>query len=146
LTSNFRDSSFDVDAVALDDQGFLSAAAREIAERHGWPPNWLNDGVRTFLSPNVEAPEGHELFATYPDEAHPGLRVFTPKPEYMLAMKLMSLRIEPGGKDLDDVLAFMRVVGVSDKRQIVDFAARFYPRRVSWLSRSTGFGAFMRNA
>jgi hypothetical protein len=128
LVSNFRFSSEDVDAVALEDQAFVDQAAREIATRHGWPTDWLNDGVRTYLSPAVDSHDAHELFATYPEESSPGLRVYVPTPEYMLAMKLMALRIAPtAGKDLDDIINLLQIVGIESKAQIVDFAARFYP-------------------
>ena len=68
--------------------------ARDIAIQRGWPEDWLNDGVRTYLSPNVEAPDVHLLTGTYPSEDRPGLRVYVPRPEYMLAMKLMALRVD----------------------------------------------------
>jgi len=97
LVSNFRIATADVDAVAADDQSFLDSAAQTIAERRGWPSDWLNDGVRTYLSPLVDGFEQHELFRTYPSEQTPGLRAFVPTPEYMLAMKLMALRLDPGG-------------------------------------------------
>jgi hypothetical protein len=97
LVSNFRTATADVDAVAADDQSFLDSAAQTIAERRGWPRAWLNDGVRTYLSPLVDGFEQHELFRTYPSEQTPGLRAFVPTPEYMLAMKLMALRLDPGG-------------------------------------------------
>lgn len=128
LVSNFRDSSWDIDAVASPDQDFIREASLILADRHGWPADWLNDGVRTYLSPMAEDNRFHEWFATYPDEASPGLRVYVPTPEYLLAMKLMALRVEPsGGKDLDDILNLMEVVGITGKHEIVDAAARFYP-------------------
>jgi hypothetical protein len=127
LVSNFRLSSEDVDAVALADQAFIDEAARLIAARKGWPDSWLSDGVRTYLSPLVKGHAAHAFYGTYPNEAKPGLRVYVPTPEYMLAMKLMSMRIEPGGKDLDDILSLMQVVGLHDRAEIVAFAARFYP-------------------
>ena len=54
LVSNFRIATADVDAVAATDQGFLDSAAQTIAARRGWPRDWLNDGVRSYLSPAVE--------------------------------------------------------------------------------------------
>ena len=132
LVSNFRVGSEDVDAVAIADQDFIDRAARTIAARHGWPDDWLNDGVRTYLSPAVEGHAAHELFATYPDETNPGLRVYVPNAHYMLAMKLMALRIEPAEKDLEDIVNLLRVVGINNKEEIVAFAAEFYPEaRVS---------------
>ena len=123
-----------MDAVAADDQGFLDLAVRAVAQRRGWPPDWLNDGVRAYLSPRVEGLDQHSLFCTYPDEQRPGLRVFVPSAEYILAMKLMALRIDPASarKDLDDILNLMQVVGLDRREEIIAFAARFYPEaRVS---------------
>jgi hypothetical protein len=134
LVSNFRLATRDVDAVAAEDQGFLDQAARTVADRHGWPEQWLNDGVRTYLSPLVEDLEQHMLFRSYPSEDRPGVRVFVPTPEYMLAMKLMALRIGPeeDQKDLDDILNLLEIVRLDRKEDIVAFAARFYPEaRVS---------------
>jgi hypothetical protein len=129
LVSNFRIATADVDAVAATDQGFLDSAAQTIAARRGWPRDWLNDGVRTYLSPAVKGFAQHTLFRTYPSEQTPGLRLFVPTPEYMLAMKLMALRIEPGSdrNDLEDILNLMQITGLKEKSDIVEFAARFYP-------------------
>jgi hypothetical protein len=129
LASNFRVATADVDAVALADQGFVDHAAQIVAQRHGWPPDWLNDGVRTYLSPLAETPEHHELLRGYPDEAKPGVRVFVPTAEYLLAMKLMAMRIDSasGQKDIADILNLLNVVGVKTKDDIITFAAAFYP-------------------
>lgn len=129
LASDFRVATKDVDAVALTDQAFIDAAAHDIAVRRGWPENWLNDGVRTYLIPLAEDRADREPFRTYPSESRVGLRVFIPNAGYMLAMNLMALRIDPatGSKDLDDVLHLMRVCGLKDRDAIVAFAARFYP-------------------
>jgi hypothetical protein len=129
LVSNFRITTADVDAVASEDQGFLDSAAATVASRRGWPRSWLNDGVRTYLSPHVEGFAQHTLFRTYPNEEAPGLRVFVPTAEYMLAMKLMALRLDPGGgrNDLEDILNLMQVAGIKEKAEILRFAARFYP-------------------
>lgn len=129
LVSNFRVATADVDAVAAVDQGFLDTAAQTVAARRGWPRDWLNDGVRTYLSPQVEGFAQHTLFRTYPSEQTSGLRVFVPAAEYMLAMKLMALRLDPasGRNDREDILNLMQVVGMKEKADIVQFAARFYP-------------------
>ncbi len=129
LVSNFRVATADVDAVAAEDQGFIDSAAQTIAARRGWPRDWLNDGVRTYLSPQVDGFEQHALFRTYPREETPGVRVFVPTLEYMLAMKLMALRLDAGsGKsDLEDILNLMQVAGMKEKGDILRFASRFYP-------------------
>lgn len=130
MVSNFRVSTADVDAVATTDQGFIDAAAAAIASELSWPPDWLNDGVRTFLSPNVEGPQGHALSGTYPSEQEPGLRVYTPTAEYMLAMKLMAMRIDEygdTGKDLEDILNLMSVVGIGSRADLIAIATDYYP-------------------
>ena len=134
MVSNSRAASQDIDAVAMTDQTFVDRTSAEIAERRGWPIDWLNDGVRTYLSPNVDEIEDHSLSATYPSEKNPGLRVYTPTAEYMLAMKLMSMRIdEPGGgRDHADIINLMQVGGIKDKAELITIASRFYPEaRVS---------------
>lgn len=130
LASNFRVATQDVDAVVEGDQSTVNRLAEEVARRRGWAADWLNDGVRTYLSPNVEGlAEHHELFCAYPSEQDVGLRVFVPSPEYMLAMKLMAMRLDPaGGKsDLADIVNLMEVVGLNTPDETIDFAASFYP-------------------
>ena len=63
LVSNFRIATADVDAMAAEDQGFLDTAAQTVASRRGWPRDWLNDGVRTYLSPQVEGFAQHTCSA-----------------------------------------------------------------------------------
>ena len=81
--------------------------------------------MRTYLSPPVDGFEQHTLSRTYPSEETPGLRVFVPAAEYMLAMKLMALRVDPGGgkSDLEDILNLMQVAGMKDKGDILRFAS-----------------------
>jgi|SRR5882672_9698784 len=129
LASNFRVTTADVDAVAMSDQHFIDEAAQTIAARHNWSADWFNDGVRTYLSPNVDAPDHHELLRAYPNDSAPGVRIFVPTAEYMLAMKLMAGRIDAasGAKDLADILNLIEVTGITSKDEIVNFAAGFYP-------------------
>ena len=130
LASNFRVATQDVDAVVEGDQSSVNRLAEKVAQSRGWAADWLNDGVRTYLSPNVDGlAEHHELLRAYPSEQAPGLRVFVPSPEYMLAMKLMAMRLDPaGGKsDLADIVNLMEVVGLKTPEETIDFAASFYP-------------------
>ena len=130
LASNFRVATQDVDAVVDGDPSTIERLARGIAQKRGWPHDWLNDGVRTYLSPNVNGlKEHHALFRAYPSEQEPGLRVFVPTPEYMLAMKFMALRIDPaaGKSDVADIINLIEVVGLKTANEAIEFAAAFYP-------------------
>ncbi len=130
LASNFRVATQDVDAVVEGSQDTITRLAEDIARSRNWPSDWLNDGVRTYLSPHVSGlQEHHALLRAYPLEQEPGLRVFVPSPEYMLAMKLMAMRIDPSGdkSDVADILNLLDVVGFTTQEDVIDFAASFYP-------------------
>ncbi len=130
LASNFRAATQDVDAVVEGDPSTIERLAQGVAQKRGWSHNWLNDGVRTYLSPNVNRlKEHHALFRAYPSEQEPGLRVFDPTPEYMLAMKFVALRIDPaaGKSDVADIINLIEVVGLKTANEAIEFAAEFYP-------------------
>ena len=131
LASNFRLSTADVDAVASFDQDFVNQLAAEIAKEQGWPADWLNDGVRTYLSAAVEGVATHHaLFRSYTNEANAGLPVFVPSAEYMLAMKLSALRVgetDQAGKDRDDLKNLLTLCGITSPEAALEFAAAFYP-------------------
>ena len=130
LASNFRVTTQDVDAVVEGNQEAITRLADDIARVRDWPSDWLNDGVRTYLSPQVSGiQEHHALCRAYPSEQEPGLRVFVPRPEYLLAMKLMAMRIDPSGdkSDVADILNLLDIVGFTTQEDVIDFAASFYP-------------------
>lgn len=134
LASNFRISTRDVDAVA-EDQQTIDRLAEIVAQRRDWPTDWLNDGVRTYLSPRVDGVGAHHsLFRAYPSDSKVGLRVFVPSAAYMLAMKLIAMRLDAfGGKsDLDDILSLWEIVGLKTPEEALAFVSDFYPEaRVS---------------
>lgn len=130
LVSNFRVSTRDVDAVADDDgQRFIERLAAVVAERRKWPADWLNDDVFPFLSDAVDGvSEHHHLFRSYPCEHEPGLRVYVPSAEYILAMKLMAMRIgSADSKDRADILNLMTILGLATAEETLAFVTRFYP-------------------
>jgi hypothetical protein len=50
LASNFRVATQDVDAVTERDQSIVARLAADIARERNWPADWLNEGVRAYLS------------------------------------------------------------------------------------------------
>ena len=82
LVMNARPATRDVDAFFRPTRLVREAAAR-VAAREGLPETWLNDAVKAFLSPRGEYDPYLEM---------PHLRVFTARPEYLLAMKCASMR------------------------------------------------------
>lgn len=105
LTLNRQINTGDVDAVFEGNKDFIKRLATEMAEEFGWDENWLNDGVKGWLSKRDADPDVKALFKTYPTEDQPGLRVYTARPEYLFAMKCRAMRV--GGvetnSDIDDI-------------------------------------------
>lgn len=123
-----RVSTRDVDAVVAGDAEFVRKAAMQVAEENGWPEDWLNDGVKGFISDRQEM-TGH---GTYPSIDRPGLRVYVPTAEYMLAMKCMAMRI--GGvdstRDVDDIRFLIRECGLKKPEDVIAIVEKFYPQRM----------------
>ena len=102
-------------------------AGRSLAIRpEGWPEDWLNDSVKGFLSAKQEL----QLQATYPSPEQPGLRVYVPTPEYMLAMKCMAMRPEgvEGAQDIEDIRHLIRITNLKTTTEILELVENFYPR------------------
>ena len=112
LTLNRQIGTGDVDAVFERDKDFVKKLAAEMAAEFGWDEDWLNDGVKGWLSASDANPEAKSLFKTYPSEEHQGLRVFVAKPEYLFAMKCRAMRV--GGietsPDIEDIRLLAREI------------------------------------
>jgi hypothetical protein len=113
LTLPGRVATKDVDAVFQNDPAWLRATAAAFAEERGWPPDWLNDGVKGWLSHHDGDPEAKQLFKTYPSEDEPGLRVFVASPHYLFAMKCMAMRIGGADETQDRSEALAKQIGIA---------------------------------
>jgi hypothetical protein len=140
LTFPARVATKDVDAVVESGGDWLRAVTREIAEDRGWPEDWLNDGVKGFLSDRDREPAARPLFRTYPSELAVGLRVFLPTPRYLFAMKCMAMRI--GGadetRDRADIEMLARDLGIATADAAIAIVREFYPD--TRISMKTQFG------
>ncbi len=129
LQWGFRQSTRDVDIVVFGDPQFLREAAAIVADRHGWSANWINDAVKGFVSARQDV----QLSLEFPREAeNPGLRVFTPTPEYMLAMKCMAMRTGAEGNrsDIDDIKNLVGMTGVKSAQDILTIVEKYYPAKL----------------
>jgi len=98
-----REATRDVDAFFRPTRQIREAAAR-VAAKAGVPDGWLNDAVKSYLSPRGTYDPWLEL-------GH--LRVFVAQPAYLLAMKCAALRLGEEFHDLDDVRYLLRYLNVS---------------------------------
>ena len=112
-----RPSTQDVDALFRPAREVREAAAR-VAMQAGIQPDWLNDGVKGFLSERGE-------FSPFLELDH--LRVMVAQPEYLLAMKCLSLRIGAEFHDEDDVRYLLRHLAIDSYEKAVAVITRFYP-------------------
>ncbi len=129
LTFDRRASTRDVDAVFDKDREFVRRAAAKVAEEFGWSRNWINDGVKGFLSARDVQPEAKTLFRSYPAGDGAGLRVFLATPSYLFAMKCLAMRL--GGveasQDVEDIRLLGRALGIDTFDEAIALVSRYYP-------------------
>jgi hypothetical protein len=117
LAHRSRLSTKDVDAVFVPKREVYDAAA-EVAAECKVEADWLNDAVKGFISERNETTLLLDL---------PGLRVFVAAPEYLLAMKCMSMRLGKDDTDLADVRFLMNHLGLLEAQDVLDLVSRYYP-------------------
>lgn len=133
LASNFRFSSEDVDVAELPRPWprWLAQVVEDISRERGWSPDWLNDAVSVHLSAQATLAGDHLEFASFPRQQEPGLVVYVPTAEYMLALKLKAIRVlDPvkGPQEAEDLRNLMRAAAVTSVEQALAILARFFPR------------------
>jgi hypothetical protein len=122
LAFTARISTKDVDAVFQPTQ-LIREVVRTIAEHQRLPENWLNDGVKGYVSSRHQTTTGN-----LPQFAN--LRLTMPVPEYLLAMKCMSARIggAPGEEsDVPDIIFLIKHLHLNQSQQVLDIVAQYYP-------------------
>ncbi len=125
LVFDMREATRDVDAVVKGDPTFARKAAKQVADELGWNDDWLNDGVKGFLS-NHERLQGLDEFVGTADG---GLRIYTPAPEYLFAMKCMAMRPEgiEGSHDISDIEMLAEHAHIADASAALSLVESFYP-------------------
>ena len=112
-----RDSTRDIDALVMAPASVRAAAAK-VAEVHGLPANWLNDGAKGFASGiPIEAKELLRFS---------NLRIVAPPPAYILAMKCIAARVGLDTHDKEDALFLMRLLGLRDSAALLTLVGQYY--------------------
>ena len=122
LAFSARLATKDVDALFQPTQ-IIRELARHIASEQHLPADWLNDGVKGFVSARHETTAGNL-------PQFPQLRLTMPVPEYLLAMKCMAARIggttdEPS--DVADIVFLIRHLKLKSAREVLDLVGQYYP-------------------
>jgi hypothetical protein len=113
-----RPSTQDVDALFRPPSVVRAAAAR-VAVRAGLNPDWLNDGVKGYLSAQGE-------FAPFLELDH--LRVMVAQPGYLLAMKCLAMRIGAEFHDEDDIRYLLRHLDIRSFEKAIAVITKYYPK------------------
>jgi hypothetical protein len=130
LIFDWRAATKDVDGVFDLDRERVRRLAARVAEDRGWSADWLNDGVKGFLSVRDQEEDMKPLLGEFPTPDEPGLRVFVPRPEYLFAMKCRAMRL--GGvdenRDIEDIRRLAVELGIRSAEEALGLVASFYPR------------------
>jgi hypothetical protein len=116
LVYDARPNTEDVDAVFKPIR-YIRRAARRIAERHRLPKGWLNHAVKMFLVPH----EQRILF----DMSN--LKVYVPPGEYLLAMKMLSARVNL--TDRSDIKTLIAKLRLNKENEVLEIVKHYYPRK-----------------
>ncbi|MFH0880025.1 MAG: DUF6036 family nucleotidyltransferase [Lentisphaerota bacterium] len=127
LAHKARISTKDVDAVFTPKDVVYQAAA-QVTRECGAAEGWLNDAVKGFLSARGEAQPLLDL---------PHLKVFVAAPEYLLAMKCMSMRIGKDETDIKDIRFLMKQLDLRNAEAILAIVEQYYPQ--NQIQRKTRF-------
>jgi hypothetical protein len=122
LAFTARLATKDVDAI-FEPAQLVRSASEKIAAQQNLPKNWLNDGVKGFISTQHETTTGNL-------PQFKNLRLTMPVPEYLLAMKCMASRLgntANGPSDLPDIIFLLRRLEIKSAREALDIVAHYYP-------------------
>ncbi len=122
LVFDARTSTRDVDAVFRPKSEILRAVSI-VADLIGLPSDWINDGVKGFLSHNEQLTD--EPIAGLDNLTN--LRVLYPTAEYLLAMKCLAARSEEVSEDRNDVEFLARRLGLKTEESVFAIIEKFYP-------------------
>ena len=115
LVFEARPATKDVDGVFIHSWE-IRKAIHLIAERYGLEEDWLND-VKGYI---VEHPQ--RIFFDLSN-----LKVFVPEPDYLLAMKAISARIDTF--DQADVQTLIGKLDLKTPDEVFSIVEKYYPRQ-----------------
>lgn len=122
LAFNARLSTKDVDAI-FHPTALTRELVRRVGEERQLPADWLNDGVKGFVSARHETTAGNL-------PQFPSLRLTMPVPEYLLAMKCMAARVggtSGEGSDIPDIVFLIRHLRLENARAVLELVGQYYP-------------------
>jgi len=117
LVLNARESTQDIDSL-FRPAATIRKHAKCIAKAEDLPDDWLNDGVKGFLSPEA-------TWDAYLHLSH--LKVLTASSEYLLAMKCLAMRLGGEFHDEADVRFLLRSLNLTNYEKTLSVIGKYYP-------------------
>jgi hypothetical protein len=124
LAFNARVSTKDVDAI-LKPASLIRQLAKTVQTEEGLPDGWLNDAAKGYISAKHDA--GIEEAKYLPRFTN--LTVYSPTPEYLLAMKTMASRLPSvfDKGDVEDIRFLVRHLKLKSPAEVFSIVEKFYP-------------------
>lgn len=122
LAFSARLSTRDVDAI-FEPAAAIREEVAAVGAALGLSADWMNDGVKGFLSSRHETITG-DL------PQFENLRLTMPVPEYLLAMKAMAARLgglEGEPSDVEDLRLLIGLLGLRSPEAVLELVRRYYP-------------------
>jgi len=119
LAFDARESTRDVDGIFVPKKDVITSAL-QVAEEFGFEADWLNDGVKGFVSDEAEfTADGMPVFSN--------LRIMRPTTEYLLAMKCLASRAADASTDGDraDIMTLLKLTDIRDAATVCDLVVRY---------------------
>lgn len=116
LVFQARESTKDVDGIFAP-TGEMRKASRQVAKQYGLDENWLNDAAKAYF--HVDPPREAVLQFS-------NLRVWSPRGDYLLAMKCIAARFDTS--DRDDVVFLIKYLKLAQPEQVYSLVEKYYPR------------------
>lgn len=117
LVLNARQTTKDIDAWFVPTQD-IRELIKQVAQDNEIDENWLNDGVKGFISENDEM----EDFLTLSN-----LKISSAKPEYVFAMKCMAARNESDSKDIEDIKFLIKYLNIKTYDEAEKILLKYFP-------------------
>lgn len=118
LVYNAREATRDVDAI-FEPKSIIYKLAAQIAVEEDLPDNWLNDAAKGFIQAGFSKQDVLNLS---------NLRVWSPEPRYLLAMKCLSARWDTS--DRDDVIFLIDFLKIREPSQVFELIEGYYPKNI----------------
>ena len=116
LVFKTRESTYDIDAI-FEPKQLIYDCIKRVAGKKDMPDNWINDSVKGFLSTKADFVPHLELS---------NLSIMVASPEYLLAMKCLSSRVDHP-TELGDIRALITHLGLTSYDEVEAIILKYYP-------------------